>query len=80
MNIKVEKLVNEIHMRKEHSSAAVSVEANLVKNMAHISLLIEMGNLFLELLPFVGDHFTTAEAAHWDNHTVDFIYYPFINK
>jgi hypothetical protein len=61
-------------VREEHPTAAVAVEAQFIQNLADIdvflgiSILIPLPYQEAELLPFVGDHLTAAEAANWNDH------------
>lgn len=61
-------------MGEEHSSAAISVVAQFVKDLSDIdisfwlSVFISFTNENTELLPFVADYFPTAEASNRDDH------------
>jgi hypothetical protein len=72
VDIIVEQLVNQIHMREEHSPAAVASEPKSVQNLAHILFLFHLLGPFTheltKLLPFMGNHFTTTKTTHWDYH------------
>lgn len=64
-------------MGEKHAPAAVASEPDLIQQLTHVGLLVQVHDLVLELLPLVGDHLPAAEAPHWDYHFTNFSkYYP----
>ena len=74
VDVVVEQLVDEVDVREEHASAAVSVEAQLVQDLPHVHLgpriavLVPLAHLLAKLLPLVRDHLPAAEAANRNYH------------
>ena len=65
-------------MRQKHPPAAVPGEPDFVQQFAHVLLLVHVHDLILELLPFMCDHFATAEATYWDDHFTNISSYYYI--
>lgn len=61
----IQQLLNKIHMRKKHPSAAISFQAQGIEGITLSVLGLEKTEVSL---PLVADDFPTCEAADWDNH------------
>ena len=52
-------------MSNVHASAAVALQANLVKS---VSIAFTVCQQLLEFFPLVGDNAATTETSYWNNH------------
>jgi Sec-independent protein secretion pathway component TatC len=74
VDVVVEQLIDEVDMGEEHPAATVAIEAQLIEYLSNIhvfprvAVLISIPHHFAELVPFVSDHLTAAEASHWNYH------------
>ena len=79
VDVVVEELVDEVHVRQEHPPAAVAGEAQRVQDLAHVHSLaglafdVSLPDQHAELFPAVGDDLAAAEATHRDDH-VEYYY------
>ena len=74
VNVVVEQFIDEIHMWKEHSSAAVSGESESVEYFSDILFFLRFfstfSDEFAEFLPLMCDDFTTTKTAYGDDHFI----------
>ena len=72
VNVVVEQLINEIHMREEHPAATVPRESQRIQNLAHIlfflHLLSSLAHQLAKLFPLMRNHFTTTKTTDWNDH------------
>lgn len=67
-------------MRQKHSPTAIPSKTDFIQQFSHLLFLIQVCDFVLELLPFVGDYFTAAEASNWDYHLFSPIFQIIINS
>lgn len=74
IDVVVEQLIDEVNVREEHPAAAISIEAQLIQDLAHlhplprIAVLVTLAHQMAELLPLVRYYLAAAEATNWDDH------------
>jgi hypothetical protein len=74
VDVVIEQLVDQVHVRQEHPPATVPAESQLIQYLPDIyfhlgvSILVALAHLLAELLPLVRDHLAAAEATYRDYH------------
>ena len=74
IDVVVEQLIDEVHVREEHPAAAIAIEAQLIQDLAHlhplpwVAVLVTLAHQMAELLPLVRDYLAAAEATNRDDH------------
>jgi hypothetical protein len=61
----MEKLFNQVNVGEEHASTAVPSQAQLIKDVAFWTVLLEELQV---TVPFVADDLSAGKAAYWDYH------------
>lgn len=65
LTIVMEQLLNQVHVRQKHSSAAVPSQAEFIQGVAFGSVLLEEGQVGV---PLVADNLAASEATNRDDH------------
>lgn len=72
VNVVIEQLIDEIHMREEHPAATVPRESQRIQDLAHILLFLHLlssfAHQFAKLFPLMRNHFTTTKTTDWNDH------------
>ena len=57
--------MNKVQVSDIHSSATISVKANLIKRIGYFG---SRSDFFVEFFPLVCDYYATAETPYWNYH------------
>ena len=65
LTVVVKQLLDQVNVGEHHSSAAVSLEAEIVQGISLVVVSLEQTQV---RLPLVADHLPAREASHRDDH------------